>query len=354
MASSASLFEVDVSSFTAGAKTEAAQRLEGPRAEGTPVVPASLRSEGAPRRAVSLPVYIASVAVAAALGWFGATRLGAEAQAPGPGVAARPVAPIKAEPVTSAEPPAVVAVAPHEPPSQPLAVADTQHDAGAALTSLVVDAGLAAPPSPPPESSVDAGPAAPPSPPPQSSVDAGQPLLSDAGEALGRPAGAPGAEQAPDWVIARILKRGRVTMESIVAAADGTPKWSVKKLAEVKRGSVIGSLATTAGRVELVAHKAGLFVPSIADGEAAKTDEVLASIVYTQGFIQATVDLPTAPEGWACEVADKATGQTAPCTVVTASPRAKGLSITATTDPVWFDDCAKPELRLRDAAPVAK
>ncbi len=143
-------------------------------------------------------------------------------------------------------------------------------------------------------------------------------------------------------------------MESIVAAADGTPKWSVKKLAEVKRGSVIGSLATTAGRVELVAHKAGLFVPSIADGEAAKTDEVLASIVYTQGFIQATVDLPTAPEGWACEVADKATGQTAPCTVVTASPRAKGLSITATTDPVWFDDCAKPELRLRDAAPVAK
>ena len=139
-------------------------------------------------------------------------------------------------------------------------------------------------------------------------------------------------------------------METITAAADGTPRWSAKKLAEVKRGAVVGSLVTPSGRIELVAHKAGLFMPSVADGEAVKAEAELALIVYPQGFIQASVELAKLPAAWACEVSDRATLQTAPCTVVTATPRANGFSITATTDPVWFDSCDKPQLQLGEAA----
>ncbi len=371
VASSQSVFELDVSSFAANASTAAARKPEATEqastaagsaiedsrlAEGAPrrsvlqqgnpagglALEESMLLEVASRRSVSLPVYVVSIVVAAAVGWFAATQLGA--QGPGAGAeAALPPAAADAAPAGAAEPPSLAAVTPHA--AEPLVPArqanDTQNDAGAMMVSPL-DGGS---PRPflVPEQSADAG---------LLHADAA-PLRAEAGPPrtdAGPMAEVPGAEPAASWTLARIIKRGRVTMESIEANADGAPKWSAEKGAEAKRGTVLGSLVTASGRVELVAHKAGLFMPSIDDGQAAKSSEVLALIVYTQSFIQATVDMAKVPAAWECEVADKATGQTAPCAVVTASPRAKGLSLTATTDPLWFDTCAKPELRLREAS----
>ena len=90
-------------------------------------------------------------------------------------------------------------------------------------------------------------------------------------------------------------------------------------------------------------------MPKLADGSQAKADDSLADIVYPEGFIQSTVELATPYANWTCEVIDKATGRQAPCKVVSATPKGAGLAVTATTEPLWFDACASPELHLGEA-----
>ncbi len=274
----------------------------------------------AARRGVPLPLFVGSLVAALALGWFVGMKT-----APSP-------APTVVPPVTTGPTPV------REAPPRPTAVAPAVEDAGAAEASgvAIVDAGALAVAEP-----VDAG--APPVATPEE--------VAEASVDSGKPTAAPAETPAPagEWIIAKIVKRGRVTMGTIEASAAGTVAWTAAKQAEVKRGAVVGRLTTDSGKVDLTAPKAGIFKPTAADGATVAAGAPLASIVYVEGFIQATVDLATPFPAWACEVADKSTGQTAPCRVVTATPKGKGLFITATTDPLWFDASAAPELRLAAA-----
>lgn len=323
MASSTSVFELDVSSFSEPKPAAAAPTPDekpAPVAVSAQEEWSSLTMEAgvAPRRSVSLPIYLVSVAAAIALGWLGGAQLGAGAHssemiATASSAQQAPVA-IRDEPDAAA--PSVAAVAPIQPP------VDAPIDAGSEVTEILDSGQLDAPEA--------------------ASVDAGEIIAVEVSPAVE-------VQPSTGWANARIVKRGRVTMGTIEASNEGRVTWSATTHAEVKRGSTVGFLNTASGRLELTAPKAGLFAPSVSEGEHVKGGDVLASIVYTEGFIQATVDLPKAPASWACEVSDKATGQKAPCKVIRVTPRAKGFSVTATTDPLWFDSCAKPVLRLGDA-----
>jgi hypothetical protein len=274
-------------------------------------------------RSVSLPIYAVSLLIALALGWFAGMKTAPSEVPAGPRTVVPPVAtgpgPVKTTPPAATPSPAVV-------------------DSGTAEAAApaVVDAGPAVAEAP---EVVDAG--APPS--PEKPELAAAPV--DSGPAKGAE---PSAEPTAEWTLAKILKRGRVTMGTIEASAAGTVTWLAKKEAEVKRGAVVGKLTTESGKVDLTAPKAGLFMPTAADGASVAAGAPLASIVYIEGFIQATVDLAKPFPTWTCEVADKGTGQTAPCRVVTAVPKGAGLFITATTDPLWFDTASAPELRLAE------
>ena len=167
--------------------------------------------------------------------------------------------------------------------------------------------------------------------------------------------GAPEAQAAApagEWTLAKIVKRGRVTMGTIEASAAGTVAWTAAKQAEVKRGAVVGRLTTRQrqGRPDraegrpLHAHRGRR---RDRGGQGAP----LASIVYIEGFIQATVDLATPFPAWACEVGGQEHRSDRALSRGDGGPRrrASGLFITATTDPLWFDTSTAPELRLAAA-----
>ena len=245
-------------------------------------------SAGATREVVTTPPVVVAVAVKDA----------------GP---AQVVAPVVVA-VVDAGAPAVVEVA--------VAVVDAGKPAPVEVAVAVVDAGKPAP--------VEVAVAV---------VDAGAPVV-----ATPKPVEPP----AGGWSVAKIVKRGRVTMGTVEAPAEGTVTWTRAAQSVVKKGQAVGHV----GEQALVVPKAGLLMPVAAEGAAVKAGELLANVVYTEGYIQATVALPPGATDWACEVADQATGQTAPCKVVTATPKGGVLNLTATTEPLWFDGCASPELRV--------
>ncbi len=308
-------------------------RLEGQKEEAAPVA--------RPTRSLrSLVVSVTTVGVALAVGWFAGSRFGANTTSEAP-----------------TAPQAATAVVPRPTaPTAPRADADAGMaealaavvDAGTAELVLPVDAGRAA---------VDAGSLADTAPVPPSPADAGSPVAAapvpdapvDAG-AQPVSAGVVTAEQpAGGWLKANIRKRGRVTMGTIDAPSSGRVTWTTPNEREVKKGAVVGFVSASGRRVDLTAPKAGLLMPKVADGSKVNDGDSLATIAYTEGFIQSTVDLATPYANWACEVLDKTTGRKAPCKVVSATAKGNGLFVTATTEPLWFDDCASPELHVGEA-----
>ncbi len=181
-------------------------------------------------------------------------------------------------------------------------------------------------------------------------VDAGQPESAPPDAGLAEPTGQVAATPTPPekaeperaWTAYQPLRRGRVTMAQVKAPAAGAVSWSVAPEGRVERGAQVG---TVQGK-PLVAGKAGVLIPKVPAEGPAKKGELLANIVYHEGFVQAEVTGATPKQGWFCEVLDESTGQRAPCKVITVVRKGAGFLVTATTEPLWFDGCKTPRLRL--------
>jgi hypothetical protein len=135
-------------------------------------------------------------------------------------------------------------------------------------------------------------------------------------------------------------------MGQVLAPAAGTVSWTATRQQAVKRGEALGSFKGEGAAVPLVAPKAGLFIPAVVEGDSAEPGATLASIVYFEAFVQAVATGVHPQTTWSCEVFDEAFGEKAPCKLVSVTPRGAGFFITATTEPMWFDTCAEPRLRL--------
>ncbi|MBI3184885.1 MAG: tetratricopeptide repeat protein [Myxococcales bacterium] len=145
-----------------------------------------------------------------------------------------------------------------------------------------------------------------------------------------------------EWISVSVSRRGRVTMAQVRAPLRGAVAWSAAPQHPVERGSEVGRI----GSRKLVAPKAGLLMPKLPDQGWASAGELLADIVYHEAYLQALVSGARPRPDWSCQVADEATGSRADCKLITIAPRGSGHFVTATTEPLWFDSCAEPRLRL--------
>jgi len=151
------------------------------------------------------------------------------------------------------------------------------------------------------------------------------------------------------WSTYEPSRRGRVTMAQLRAPANGTVSWKVSPEQRLGRGARVGTLRTNregAPDLPLVAGAAGLILLRVPDQTRAKKDELLAEVVYQEGYLQTVMTGARPAQDWVCEVVDEASHQRADCKVVSAAPRGEGFFVTATTEPLWFDTCAAPRLRL--------
>ncbi len=248
------------------------------------------------------------------------------APAPPPPPAVVPPTPVAAGPV---EQPAVPAPAP-----APATGAVSTADASAVEAST--DAGAGA------DAATQAVAAAVPeaSPKPEPKPEAVAVAAADAG-----PAGA----SARTWLEVKPARRGRVTMGVVHLPEAGAVSWTAKEKEAVKRGQTVGNVTAEGHKTGLKAPKDGLLIPVLAEGATGEKDAEAAKVVYFEGYVQATVPEAVPAASWDCEVFDQASNDRAPCKVVTATPGPKGLAVTGTYEPMWFDTCAKPVLRL---APV--
>ncbi len=145
------------------------------------------------------------------------------------------------------------------------------------------------------------------------------------------------------WNEIEPTRRGRVTMGEVRAPEAGTLSWAAQPQERIKKGQTVGAVNGTA----LKAPKAGLLMPKAAEGASVAADELLAAVLYHEGYVQAVVASAEKPEPtWSCEILDAASGQRAPCKVVSGEPRKNGFFVTATAEPLWFDTAATPRLRI--------
>lgn len=289
-----------------------ARSLAAARAEPEPQTELAPRDERLPRRPASMALkVVAAVAALASAGTVG-FFLGVD-HAQSTKVAVAPAPPSsRPEPrlVPDASAPAVVAV---------VVAAPADASSAEAIAEATPDAGAPAP------------------------IAIAPPVVEDPADA-GASAAAP--EPGSKAAVIKVANRGRVTMGQVQAPAAGTVTWTATQRQAVKRGEAVGSFKADGPAVPLVAPKAGLFMPAVADGASAEAGATLASIVYFEAFVQAVATGVHPLPSWSCEVFSEASGEKAPCKVVSATPRGAGFFVTATTEPMWFDTCAEPRLRL--------
>lgn len=152
-------------------------------------------------------------------------------------------------------------------------------------------------------------------------------------------------------LVATVSRRGRVKMGEVTAPGEGTVTWTAAQNDRLSRNQAVGSLEVDGKRKALKAPKPGLFVPKVESGAEVKAGQVLAVILYHEAFLQTQVLGEKPGPEWACEVVHDATRQTAPCHVVSATPRGKGSFVTATTEPRWVDEVPDPVVLKLSAPP---
>jgi hypothetical protein len=169
-----------------------------------------------------------------------------------------------------------------------------------------------------------------------------------------REGGAPEGERR--WSPARIVRRGRVTMGEIRAAAAGAVIWLAKPQQRIRAGQAVGRFHADKAADDpeggpgqtlvLKAPKSGLFRPAAADRARCKPGDKLASVVYHEAYLIALATAIRPGEEWECRLSDDQLHQREPCHVVTVAAAAGGWSVTATTAALWIDSAPAPRLEL--------
>jgi hypothetical protein len=203
------------------------------------------------------------------------------------------------------------------------------------------------------------------------------------------------AERDRRWTVARLVRRGRVTMGELKALVGGTVSWQAQPRQRVKAGESVGLLraskvvspeALEARRrlatleeaakkdpsqeplleaerrkvaslekeraldVALKAPKAGLLMPAIADQAKCKAGDKLAAVVYHEAYLIALTAGTKPEQSWECRIADSSLKQSEPCHVVSAAPAAGGWAVTATTAALWIDAAPSASMELSPPA----
>jgi len=155
-------------------------------------------------------------------------------------------------------------------------------------------------------------------------------------------------ETRREWIAARVDRRGRVTMGEVAAPGKGVISWQASARQRVKRGEVIGSLRELPSARErpLVAPKDGLFIPKVENGAAVTRAEKIAAIVYHEAYLQALVTDSRPKPTWSCEVYEAASSSYANCKIIDVVRRGSKSFLTATTEPMWFDEAHDAKVRV--------
>lgn len=155
-------------------------------------------------------------------------------------------------------------------------------------------------------------------------------------------------EKRSEWIAATVDRRGRVTMGEVAAPAKGVISWQASAQQRVKRGEVIGSLRELPSSRErtLVAPKDGLFIPKVENGAAVTRAEKIAAIVYHEAYLQALVADSRPKPTWSCEVYEAASSSSANCKIIDVVRRGSKSFLTATTEPMWFDEAHDAKVRI--------
>jgi hypothetical protein len=157
-----------------------------------------------------------------------------------------------------------------------------------------------------------------------------------------------GPEVQREWISAKIEHRRRARRGEVQAPEDGVLSWQAEPQRRVRRGEAIGTLQgkTTKTKHVLFAPKDGILVPKERNGANAKKSKRVATILASQGYLQAVVSDARPEKTWSCELFDEASGLKAPCTVVTVVSRGSRYRVTATTESMAFDTLEEAVVRL--------
>jgi hypothetical protein len=194
--------------------------------------------------------------------------------------------------------------------------------------------------------------------PKEASAPASPAAAADASElAKLREGGALEAERR--WSPARIVRRGRVTMGEIKAAAAGAVIWLAQPQQRIRAGQAVGRFQADkaadpeGGPAEVLilkAPKSGLFRPAAAGRARCKPGDKLASVVYHEAYVIAVATALEPGQEWECRLSDDQLHEREPCHVVTVAPVAGGWAVTATTAALWIDSAPAPRLELAPPA----
>ena len=156
------------------------------------------------------------------------------------------------------------------------------------------------------------------------------------------------AEVTPQWLDAKLEKRGRVTMAEVTAPGSGRLSWTASATQRVRRGETLGSLrdARPARERQIRAPKEGLLIPKAGEDDAVSYGQPIASIVYPEAYLQASLADARPHPGWACEVYQPDSSERAACKIIEVVRRGSKSLVTATTEPLWFDSAREAVVRL--------
>lgn len=149
------------------------------------------------------------------------------------------------------------------------------------------------------------------------------------------------------WHEVPVQARGRVTMGEVVAAADGTVKWTVSEGKRVKSKQKLGTLTRKAGAEQpITADAVGVALLKQPSLTVVKRGTVLAEVVYFEAWGRAIVRGFEPDSHWRCEVVSAEVQERADCRVSVIAPRSGGIQVTVAVEPRWFDTASDAVLRL--------